>query len=130
MYTKSAVVTVKDGDKLIGKQEYQKVIFEGMQADEKGKPTGGTKQELLKACIDFLTGKSKEGDGVGDLLSYATYAYDLAVRGTIRAAIEKAAEGPDKVIEKTIKDLMAARAAAGKPITEDEARKKVLALME
>jgi hypothetical protein len=42
----------------------------------------------------------------------------------------KAAEGPDKAIAATAKNIMAARAAIGKPITMEEAMKRARAQME
>lgn len=132
MYKTQAEVKVKDSQgKVIGQQVYDKLVFEGMQADDKGKPTGGTPEELLGQAIGFLQKEvGEKGNGVVEMLKHVTYAYDLGVRAGIRQNLVTALAGPDKAIEKAIKDLMAARAAAGKPITEEAARAKVKALME
>lgn len=132
MFTTKATVQVKDSQgKVITSQEYDKVVFEGLALDEKGKPTGGTPEELLGAAIEhFQKEAGKDGNGVLELLSAATYANDLGVRAKIRQALVTAIAGPDKAIEKAVKDLMAARAAAGKPISEEAARARVKAFME
>lgn len=131
MYTTKAEVKVKNAaGVVIASQEYQKQVFEGTQADDKGKPTGGTVEELLSGAIQFYQNKvGEKGNGVLALLADATYAYDLGERARIRQTLVTAAAGPDKAIEKAIKDFMAARAAAGKPISLEVATAKVTAMM-
>lgn len=132
MINSVATVQVKDNQgKVIAKQDYSKINFEGMALDDKGKPTGGTPEELLSDAIaHFQTKAGENGNGVIELLAAATYAYDLGERAKIRQALVTAVAGPDKAIEKQIKDYMVGRAAVGKPVTEDVARARVKAMMD
>lgn len=132
MFTEKARVQVKDQqNKVIASQEYNKQVFEGTKRGEDGKvgTDVGTDVLLGNAIKFFQEQAGKDGNGVLELLKNATYAFDLGVRASIRQTLVTAAAGPDKAIEKAIKDLMAARAAAGKPMSEEVARAKVLALM-
>lgn len=128
MFTTNAKVQVKNAKgEVIMSQEYQKTVFEGLKADDKGKPEGGTPEELLGAAIEFFQKQAGEkGNGVVELLKNATYAYDLGERAKIRQQLVTAAAGPDKAIDKAVKDYMAMRAAMGKPVTEEAARKKLM----
>ena len=110
-------------------REYQKVVFNGVEEDAKGKPTGGNAEELLSATIEFFKTKM-EGDeekAVREILRHVTYAYDLDVRNDVRN--DMTSGGPEKAIERQIKAYMSGREKAGKPVTEAVARKRVLALM-
>lgn len=131
MFKTTAKVQVKNQkNEVIASQDYPKVVFEGLTLDEKGKPVGGTPEELLGQAIAFLQAEAGEkGNGVVELLKHATYAYDLGVRAKIRQSLVTASAGPDKAIEKQIKDYMAARAAMGKPVTEEKARERVMAIL-
>ncbi len=132
MFTENAKVQVKNSQgQVIATQEYNKIVFEGTGRGEDGKVISSVDvTALLKDAITFLQKEAGEkGNGVLELLKNVTYAYDLGVRAGHRQTLVTAAAGPDKAIEKAIKDLMAARAAAGKPMSEEIARAKVLALM-
>ena len=131
MFNATAKVQVKNTQgQVIASQEYSKVIFEGTELTE-GKVTSKIEvPQLLQAAIAFFQKEvGEKGNGVIELLKNATYAYDLGVRAGIRQTLVTAAAGPEKSIEKAIKDFMAARAAAGKPINEESARAKVMAMM-
>lgn len=131
MFKTTAKVQVKNAQgQVIATQEYNKLVFEGTELTD-GKVTSKEPVEgLLGAAIKFFQDEvGEKGNGVIELLKNATYAYDLGVRAGIRQTLVTAAAGPDKAIEKAIKDLMAARAASGKPITEEIARAKVMAMM-
>lgn len=131
MFLTTAKVQVKDSQgKVIATQEYNKTVFEGTGIDDKGKVIAGAPEAMLGDAIAFFQKEvGEKGNGVVELLRNATYAYDLGVRAGIRQTLVTAAAGPDKAIEKAIKDLMAARAAAGKPLTEEQARAKVMVMM-
>lgn len=133
MIKTTAEVKVKDNaGKVIAQQSYQKTVFEYMKTDEKGngvKLEGDAVSDALSAAIQHYQSENPKGNGVVDLLRDATYAYDLGKRAAIRNSLVTAAAGPDKAIDKAIKDLMAARAAAGKPLTEAQAREKVMVMM-
>lgn len=135
MFETKAKVTVKNAKgEVVGTQEYNKRVFEGTGADANGKPTYDSANEnaisqLLADAIDFYQKQNPKGNGVVDLLSDATYAYDLGVRAGIRQGLVTALAGPDKAIEKQIKDFMATRAAMGKPVTEAVARERVMAML-
>jgi hypothetical protein len=132
MFTTQAEVKVKDSTgKVIIKQNYEKVVFEGTSLNAKGEVVGGEVEVLLGDAIAYYQAKvGEKGNGVLALLADATYANDLGQRAKIRQQLVTAAAGPDKAIDKAVKDFMAARAAAGKPVTEEQARMKIKALME
>ncbi len=130
MFTTKAEVKVKNSQGVvIATQEYQKVVFEGTSTDGNGKPQGGTPEELLNQALAYFAQIDPKANALVVLLENVTYANDLGQRAKVRAQLVAAAAGPDKAIDKAIKDFMAARAAAGKPITEEAARVKVMAMM-
>jgi hypothetical protein len=131
MFTMKAVVKVKnDKGVVIAQQEYDKVVFEGIALLEGKVVTGDNIEQLLGDAIALLQKEAGEdGNGVVEMLKNVTYAHDLGVRASIRQSLVTALEGPDKAIDKSVKNFMAARAAAGKPISEEAARKKVMAMM-
>lgn len=138
MYKTTAEVKVKnDKNEVILSQKYDKIVFEGTGPDEKGKPTfDGTDAPkailaLLATAIDFFQAEvGEKGNGALELLKQATYAYDLERRNKIRQQLVSGAEGPEKTIEKLVKDHMVARAKLGKPVTEEVARKRVQEMLD
>jgi len=133
MYKTKATVNVKGSDgTIIAHQDYDKIVFEG-NFEENGKPAGGTDPELLKQAIDYVhstLSKDKDGNVVGsavrEMLSRFTYATDLGMRAGIRQQLLAAVAGPDKAVDKAIATYMTMRAAIGRPVTEEEARAKLL----
>lgn len=129
--TKAKVQVKNDKGAVVASQEYDKTVFEGTGLDDKGNIVPGDAETLLGQAIQWFQEQvGEKGNGVVELLKNATYANDLGKRATIRQMLVAAVAGPEKAIEKSIKDFMAARAAAGKPISEEKARAKVLAMME
>jgi len=129
MFQTTAKVQVKNGDKVLGEKEYAKVVFEGVGLNEKKEIIPGDAETLLGEAIAYFQEQvGEKGNGVIELLKNATYANDLGQRNKLRATIVASLEGPEKAIEKMIKDFMAARQAAGKPISEEAARAKVMAM--
>jgi hypothetical protein len=129
MVKTTARVNVKnDAGKVVQFQDYDKVVFEGNEiVDGKVQPVEDM-ETLLGVAIEYFQEQvGKDGSGVLEMLKCATYAHDLNRRSSIRQALVAAAEGPDKAINKAVKDLMAAKAAQGKPISEEEARRRVMA---
>lgn len=131
MFKTEAKVQVKNAQgAVIASQLYDKLVFEGTKLVDGKVASDATVEDLLGSAIQFFQKEvGEKGNGVVELLKNATYAYDLGVRAGIRQTLVTAAAGPDKAIEKSIKDFMAARAAAGKPVTEEVARTKIMALM-
>ena len=66
------------------------------------------------------------------LIDHANYSIDLTERAKIRQLILNNEAATAASEEKSIKDLMKVRAAAGKPVTEDQARRiiEVMKTME
>lgn len=132
MYYTTARVNVKnDKGEVVAFKDYQKVNFDGDGIHEdgelKGKVIVGDPEAMLGATIEYFQAQvGEDGNGVLDMLKDLTYAHDLDRRSVIRRAIEKGLEGPDKAIEKAIKQAMAAREALGKPITYEEAKRRVM----
>jgi hypothetical protein len=141
MFKTKATVNVKGNDgKVKSSQEYEKAVFHGTHVDADGnvqiQPLPGktldeTMAELLTQALAYAQTRTKEGKGnpVVELLERYTYADDLDVRSKIRASLVAASEGPDKAIDKMVKDFMAGRLAVGKPVTEEFARKRVMLMM-
>jgi hypothetical protein len=71
---------------------------------------------------DILNAASTDKDLV-TLIEHANYSIDLTERARVRQAILNNEAATAASEEKSIKDLMKVRAAAGKPVTEDQARK-------
>jgi hypothetical protein len=61
-------------------------------------------------------------------LKALNYGISLHARQKVRAVLQAKAEGPDKSINRMVDDLIKMRAADGKPISEEKARKMVLAM--
>jgi hypothetical protein len=132
MFNTIATVKVKnDAGKVVASQDYDKVVFDGIELVD-GKVNPGTDIEgLLGAAIAYFQEfVGAEGSGVLEMLKAATYAHDLDRRAKIRGTLVSAIEGPDKAIEKQVKAYMAGRAASGKPVTEAVARERVKRMME
>lgn len=83
----------------------------------------------LAGLANDVTLTDEQKSKLSDLCGAANYGFNLKARATVRAAIQSRLEGPDKAINKMVADLVKARAAAGKPITEEKAREMALALM-
>lgn len=130
MFTETAKVQVKDGKTVKGEQTYSKVRFAPDSkdtAEAKAYFEGKAPTDLLKDAIAFLQAERPKQNGMVELLREAEYAYDLGKRNKIRQSILSGLEGPEKAIEKAIADLMKARQAMGKPISEEKARAMVMA---
>ena len=128
MYKTQGEVKIKDSQgKVIATQKYDKIVFEGMSEDADGKPTGGSDEELLQAAVAyFIQEVGKDKRAVVEMLKATTYGHDLGEKATVRQSMMRALAGPEKAIDKAVKDYMAARLAMGKPVTEEQARKKVM----
>jgi hypothetical protein len=135
MYTVKAKVQVKNTkNEVIGSQDYDKIIFEGTSVGTDGKPTidatnPNAVSELLAQAIAHYQALDPKGNAVVDMLSDVTYAHDLGRRSKMRAGVVTALAGPDKAIDKQVKDFMAARLALGKPVDEATARARVQAML-
>lgn len=64
-------------------------------------------------------------DQAKDFFKSANYGINLRARSIVSAAIKDTESGPEKAIEKMVKDMIKARAALGRPITEANAIAKV-----
>jgi len=132
MFNTIATVKVKnDAGKVIASQDYQKVVFDGIELVEGKVNPGPSIETLLSDAIEYFQEfVGADGNGVVEMLKAATYAHDLDRRAKIRGTLVSAIEGPDKAIEKQVKQYMIGRAASGKPVTEAVARERVKRLME
>ena len=79
------------------------------------------KYSKLETADDVL-GLLNDPKTLAELLGDVNYARNLGARSKVRQAIMSTEAGPDKAIEKAIKDMVKARAAVGKPITEEQAK--------
>ncbi len=74
-----------------------------------------TVDDMLKQLSDEKTAQS--------LIADWYYGQDLRTKSEVRQAILQENENPEKSIEKLAKDLFKARAANGKPISEEQSLK-------
>ncbi len=81
-----------------------------------------TVEDLLTALQDPTTAEK--------IITAANYGLDLKVRANLRNQIMSELGGPGNAIEKLVKDILAMRLKAGKPITEEKARAMALAMNE
>jgi hypothetical protein len=78
----------------------------------------------LAGALLIVGGQLELADDKTSVLSRFNYAEDLAARGTVRTALLKKAEGPEKAIERGVKGLVAAG------ISEAKALKMVIGGMQ
>jgi hypothetical protein len=100
MDKQDCVVTVSVGDKEFSRT-YKQVVRASVIADD-----------ILLMLSDEKTAKSVINDW--------HYGADLREKASVRNAILAEQAGPEKAIDKLAKDLFKARAANGKPITEEQ----------
>lgn len=74
--------------------------------------------------------KVKVAPKMKEVLDALNYGVNLKARVVVRNEIQARLEGPDKAINKQVADFIKARAAVGKPVTEEQARKFVLMMMD
>lgn len=90
------------------------------------KPVSFTELE----SVDDVLAVSQNPDSLKDLIAAANYGFNLKARAKVTAQIKTENQGPEVAINRAVKQLVANRAKFGKPITEDEARTKVLANLD
>jgi len=100
MEKQDCAVTVSVGDKEFSRT-YSQVVRSSVTTDD-----------ILKLLSDEKTTKSVINDW--------HYGQDLREKAAVRNAILAEQAGPEKAIDKLAKDLFKARAANGKPITEEQ----------
>ncbi len=83
----------------------------------------------LETADDVLSLISDE-EKLKELLAAANYGYNLKARAKVSQQIKQENAGPENSINKMVKDMVKMFAAMGKTITEDDARKRVLALSQ
>jgi hypothetical protein len=103
-------VTVSVGDKEFSRT-YKQIVRTSLTTDD-----------ILKLLSDEKTAKS--------VISDWHYGQDLRAKAEVRNAILNEVAGPEKAIEKLAKDLFKARAANGKPITEEQSVKMAKMYLE
>ncbi len=132
MFNITAKVQVKnDSGKVVATQDYDKVVFEASGVDAEDKYIQDDVEALLGATIEFFQSEvGEDGNGVLEMLKNVTYSHDLGVRAKIRQTLVATLNGPDKAIAAQVKQYMIGRAAKGKPVTEEEAYKRVMAMMD
>ena len=97
-------VTMPDGSKQDVTKDYQKIVMETSE--------------------DMLAELSRDEKGTIELWNYAK---DLKLRAAVRSQVLSEVAGPGKAIDKAVEAFMKARAAVGKPVTEEQA-KQILGL--
>jgi len=101
MQTVQGTVEVSVGSRKFSRP-FEKVVFQ-------------SREDVLEAL--------QTDKGLVELLDHVNYSIDLTERAKVRQAILANEASSAASEEKSIKDLMKVRAAAGKPVTEDQARK-------
>lgn len=80
--------------------------------------------------VDDVLGIAQKPESLKDLIAAANYGFNLKARSIVSAAIKQENQGPEVAINRAVKQLVANRLKFGKPITEDEARAKVMANLD
>ena len=80
--------------------------------------------------VDDVLAQAQDPNLLKDLIAAANYGFNLKARAIVNAAIKQENQGPEVAINRAVKQLVANRAKFGKPITEDDARAKVLANLD
>lgn len=108
MTTKQTEVTVK-----VGEKDFSRTY-------DQTEKTSITSEDLL----------SEMQKDIKQFTSDWWYGRDLRMKAVVRAAILAEVAGPDKAFEKSVKDFIKMRAAMGKPVTEEQAKKFMKAMAE
>ena len=82
-------------------------------------------KRIFETFDDVLTEAQKGSKSQQDLIDHINYSVDLGLRVPVRAAIVANEGAVAQAFEKQVRDLMKVRAAAAKPVTEDQARKLI-----
>ena len=90
------------------------------------KPVSFTELET----VDDVLAIAQDPEGLKELLVAANYGYNLKARAKVTAQIKTENQGPEVAINRAVKQLVANRLKFGKPITEDDARAKVMANLD
>jgi hypothetical protein len=121
-------VTVKDG-------------MTGTEKSEKG-PVSDLELESVDDVLVYLSGNAvgtvspaetdpkKLAERIAGFIKAVNYGLNLNARAAIRGELSNKLEGPDKAINKMVADMIKARASTGKPITEEQARKIAVTIMQ
>ena len=82
-----------------------------------------TDGKVAKTAADVLK------ERVTEFIKAANYGLNLNARSEVRSQLQAKLEGPDKAINKLVADIVKARAAAGMPISETDARKLAVSML-
>ncbi len=80
--------------------------------------------------VDDVLAIAQDPAKLAELIAAANYGFNLKARAVVNAAIKQENQGPEIAINRAVKQLVANRAKFGKPISEDDARAKVLANLD
>ena len=81
--------------------------------------------KIIYETTDDVLGSLQEPKKAREVIDFINSALDLSLRAPVRAAILANEASQANTEEKQVKDIMKSRAMAGKPVTEDQARKLV-----
>jgi hypothetical protein len=120
MKTINGTVTVGVEDGVTGKrrEETAPVVypeFENAEDVLNHLSLGGTEAEVAERHKAFLHALN--------------YGFNLDARSVVNQNLRAKLEGPDKAINKLVNDIVKARAAAGMPISEPDARKLAVTML-
>lgn len=95
---------------------------------------GNGEVELFSTVDDILQAieeKNDEGENVGleDILKHINFSLEAKMRTSIRQKTLAQNAGPENSINRAVTQLMKAREAVGKPISEEKARELVNSMM-
>jgi hypothetical protein len=105
-------VTVKVGEKEFSKT-YKQIVRSTLSVDD---------------ILTMLTDADEKAQK--SVINDWHYGQDLRAKADTRTTILDEVAGPEKSFEKSVKQFMDLRSKAGKPVTEEQARKVVKAQME
>lgn len=112
-------------------KEYQKMQNKPLKVTVKigDKEIEGDGQVELYTTLEDLMPELESAESITEILAHLNFSLEAKERNKIRARVIAANSGPDRAIDSSAKQLVKAYAAMGKTISEDDARKKVLAMM-
>ena len=104
----------------------------GKNPDGTAKEVSRTYKQVVKSSVknDDILALLSDEKTAAQLISDWHYGSDLRAKATVRAAILEVEAAPEATFEKEVKSFMKARAANGKPVTEEQARKVVRAMLD
>lgn len=111
------------------KTENGKVTLVVGEGDAKKEFTKDYQKVIFETAADIV-GWLQDAEKAPSVIAALNYGYDLKQRAKVRQQLESTSAGPEKALEKLIKNIQAARTALGKPeLPYEKALEKAKAML-